>query len=133
MSLLFYLKYLYMFRAFVAYLQEILYCLVSRYGKRKCGRELWCPVVSLVWSVFPWHYLSVSSDSECNLNLVDCTIFILVPNFIQQSTCSTLVQQTSMFCNVFRTWATAHIYTDSRLHKIFNYKFPILSNSTLDI
>jgi hypothetical protein len=32
-----------MFRAFLAHSQEILYCLVSRYGKRKCA--LWCPVV----------------------------------------------------------------------------------------
>jgi hypothetical protein len=24
------------------------------------GRELWCPVVILVWSVFPWHCLSVT-------------------------------------------------------------------------
>jgi hypothetical protein len=51
--LLLYLTHLYMFRAFVAHLQEIMHCLVSRYGKRKCGRELWCPVVSLVWSVHP--------------------------------------------------------------------------------
>jgi hypothetical protein len=28
------------------------------YGKRKCCCELWCPVVSLVWSVLPWHCLS---------------------------------------------------------------------------
>jgi hypothetical protein len=28
------------------------------YGKRKCGRELWCTVVSLVRSVLPWHCLS---------------------------------------------------------------------------
>jgi hypothetical protein len=41
--LLFYLKHLYMFQAFLAHHQEILYCLVSRYGKRKCA--LWCPVV----------------------------------------------------------------------------------------
>jgi hypothetical protein len=58
--LLFYLIHLYMFRAFLAHHQEILYCLVSRYGKLKCGRELWCPVVSLVWSVFPRHCLSVN-------------------------------------------------------------------------
>jgi hypothetical protein len=55
-----------MFRAFLAHHQEILYCLVSRYGKRKCGRAVWCPVVSLVWSVFPWHCLSV----EIKLNKV---------------------------------------------------------------
>jgi hypothetical protein len=52
-----------MFRAFLAHHQEILYCLVSHYGKRKCGRELWCPVVSLVWSVFPWHCLSVNTQT----------------------------------------------------------------------
>jgi hypothetical protein len=40
--LLFYLIHLYMFRPFLAHHQEILYCLVSRYGKRKCGRALWC-------------------------------------------------------------------------------------------
>jgi hypothetical protein len=34
--LLFYLIHLYMFRAFLAQHKEILYCLVSRYGKRKC-------------------------------------------------------------------------------------------------
>jgi hypothetical protein len=56
--LLFYLIHLYMFRAFLAHHQEILYCLVSRYGKRKCGRELWCPVVNLVWSVLPCHCLN---------------------------------------------------------------------------
>jgi hypothetical protein len=33
--LLFYLIHLYMFRAFLAHHQEILYCLVSRNGKRK--------------------------------------------------------------------------------------------------
>jgi hypothetical protein len=41
--MLFYLKHLYMFRPFLAHHQELLYCLVSRYGKRKC--VLWCPVV----------------------------------------------------------------------------------------
>jgi hypothetical protein len=46
--LIFYLKHLYMFRAFLAHHQEVLYCLVSRYGKRKYGRKLWCPGVSLV-------------------------------------------------------------------------------------
>jgi hypothetical protein len=35
-----------------------IYCVGFTY--RKCGRELWCPVVSLVWSVFPWHCLSVN-------------------------------------------------------------------------
>jgi hypothetical protein len=34
--LLFYLIHLYMFRAFLAHYQEILHCLVSHYGKRKC-------------------------------------------------------------------------------------------------
>jgi hypothetical protein len=34
--LIFYLIHLYMFRAFLAHHQEILYCLVSRDGKRKC-------------------------------------------------------------------------------------------------
>jgi hypothetical protein len=51
-----------MFWAFLAHHQEILCCLVSRYGKRKCGRELWCPVVSLALSVFPWHCLSVNNS-----------------------------------------------------------------------
>jgi hypothetical protein len=60
--LLFYLIHLYMFWAFLVHHQEILYCLVSRYGKRKCGRELRCPVVSLVWSVFPWHCLSTHNN-----------------------------------------------------------------------
>jgi hypothetical protein len=32
-----------MFRAFLAHPHEILYCMVRRYGKRKCA--LWCPVV----------------------------------------------------------------------------------------
>jgi hypothetical protein len=45
-----------MFRAFLAHPRELLYCLVSRYGKREYGRALWC----LVWSVFPWHCLSVN-------------------------------------------------------------------------
>jgi hypothetical protein len=61
--LLFYLIHLYIFRAFLAHHQEILYCLVSRYVKRKCGRELWCLVVSVVWSVFPWHCLSARDDT----------------------------------------------------------------------
>jgi hypothetical protein len=51
-----------MFLAFLAHHQEILYFLVSRYGKRKYGRELWCPVVSLVWSVFPL-FQSLPSDN----------------------------------------------------------------------
>jgi hypothetical protein len=34
------------------------------YGRRKSGRELWCPVVSLVWSVFPWHCLSVTTAAR---------------------------------------------------------------------
>jgi hypothetical protein len=28
------------------------------YGKRKCGRVVWHPLVSLVWSVLPWNCLS---------------------------------------------------------------------------
>jgi hypothetical protein len=46
---LFYLINLYRFRAFLAHPQEIQYCLVSRYGKRKCA--LWCPVVWCGWSI----------------------------------------------------------------------------------
>jgi hypothetical protein len=45
---LFYLKHLYMFRAFLAHHQEILYCLVSRYGKRKVRYGVrWFGVVGL--------------------------------------------------------------------------------------
>jgi hypothetical protein len=33
------------------------------YGKRKCGRAVWCPVVSLVWSVLAWHCRSRTSAS----------------------------------------------------------------------
>jgi hypothetical protein len=63
--LLFYFIYLYMFRAFLAHYQEILYCLVSRYGKRKTGCELWCSVISLVGSVSvsPRHCLIVKSQT----------------------------------------------------------------------
>jgi hypothetical protein len=35
-----------------------IYCAGFTY--QKCGRELWCPVVSPVWSVFPWPCLSVN-------------------------------------------------------------------------
>jgi hypothetical protein len=30
------------------------------YGKRKCCRELWCPVLSVVWSVLPWHNVLIN-------------------------------------------------------------------------
>jgi hypothetical protein len=58
--LLFYLKQLYTFRAFLPIIRSS-YTAWSAivYGKWKCGRAVWCPVVSLVWSVLPWHCLSL--------------------------------------------------------------------------
>jgi hypothetical protein len=53
-----------MFRVFLAHPQETLYCLVSRYGKRKCA--LWCPVVwcgrDPIWHEKPKHVVHFLSS-----------------------------------------------------------------------
>jgi hypothetical protein len=61
--LLFYLKQLYMFRRSLPIIRSS-YTAWSAvvYGKRMCGRAVWYPVVSLVWSILPWH-MSRNSDS----------------------------------------------------------------------
>jgi hypothetical protein len=65
-----------MFRPFFTHPQEILYCLVSRYGKRKCA--LWCPVVwcgrsfhGTVW-VYTHQSIYITAVSLCMIHTPAC-------------------------------------------------------------
>jgi hypothetical protein len=54
-------------------------------GKQKCGRTVWYLLVSLVWSVLPWHCLSI--DTSRDFVYVNRGIVVKVVRYIFWSFC----------------------------------------------